>query len=309
MNASDFPITIVIPVYNRAGIVGDTLKSVETQTFRPLRVIAVDNGSTDHTREVLEKWARSAQTDTLRIDILTETAPGATAARNRGLEEVASEYVMFFDSDDIMHPDHVARAMSGFSSKGNPDIVGWDVTIHTHGGAIRKGMFSASSPQWHNIMHGSMATQRYAVRTELIRRAGGWNTAIRGWNDIELGARLLSLNPRIMKLQGSPTVDVMQQAVSITGTDFTRGAGKWEESLAAISATLATPRTRRWVRLRRAHLAGLYASEGSGNLAGDLMKRTLEEEPSWLYRRLLTLTARLTGRGIRGALTLMRPFF
>lgn len=309
MRPEEFPITIVIPVHNRAGIVGATLRSVEAQTFRPLRVIVVDNGSTDNSREVVEQWAAGARTDMFAIDLLSEPTPGATAARNRGMAEVKSEYIMFFDSDDIMHPDHVARAMNGFRSRKRPDIVGWDVTIHTHGGAIRKGMFSASAPLWHNIMHGSMATQRYAARTGLIRRAGGWNTAIRGWNDIELGARLLNLHPKILKLSGPSTVDVMQQEVSITGTDFTRGAGKWESSLDAISATLNTPRQRRWVRLRRAHLAGLYAAEGSGELAGNLMAKTLTEEPSWLYRRLLTLTARLTGRGIRGALTLMRPFF
>ncbi|MBD5225757.1 MAG: glycosyltransferase family 2 protein [Bacteroidales bacterium] len=310
MESTDFPITIVIPVHNRAGIVGDTLRSVESQTYRPLRVIVVDNGSTDDTPAVVEDWKQRAETDTLRIDILTEAQPGATAARNRGLEEVQSEYVMFFDSDDIMHPGHVARAMKGFSSASNPDIVGWDVTIHPIGAAHQyKRKFRTSSPIWHHMIHGNMSTQRYAARTELMRRAGGWNNAIKGWNDLELGIRLLKLHPRLLKLPGASTVDVIQREVSITGTDFSRGAGKWERSLEAISASLSSQRHRRWVRLRMAHLAGLYASEGSAALARDLLAKTLTDEPSRLYRPLFTFTAWLTGHRIRGALTLMRPFF
>lgn len=309
METTDFPISIVIPVHNRAGIVGDTLRSIEAQTYRPLRVIVVDNGSTDGTAAVLENWKHEAQTDTFRIDILTEAEPGATAARNRGLDDVRSEYVMFFDSDDIMHPGHVSCVMKGFRTFPEADIVGWDVTIHPIGNAPYKGKFRTASPMWHHLMHGSMSTQRYAARTELLRSAGGWNTAIKGWNDLELGVRLLTLRPRLAKLPGAPTVDVIQREISITGTDFTHGAGKWEQSLEAISASLTSPSQRRWVRLRMAHLSGLYASEGSSKLARNLLVRTLADEPSRFHRSLLTFTGWLTGRGIRGALTLMRPFF
>lgn len=52
----EYELTIVIPVYNRAGIVGRTLESVQRQTLRPLRVVLVDNNSTDATPEVLRAW-------------------------------------------------------------------------------------------------------------------------------------------------------------------------------------------------------------------------------------------------------------
>lgn len=302
-------ITVIIPVYNRAAIVMRTLRSVGCQTYRPLHVILVDNGSTDGTLDILRQWKRSAESEDLTIDILSEPTPGATAARNRGLAAATSEYVMFFDSDDTMHPTHVERAMRGFSHPSHPDIVGWDVTMHDIHGHTRHAIFSAVSPLWHNIMNGSMATQRYAARTSLIRKAGGWDTSIRGWNDIELGARLLRLNPVMLKLAGDPTVEIFQQNESITGTGFTQGAGRWEKSLDAIEAILTAPRHRRWVRLRRAHLAGLYAAEGSHTLSQDLLKATLAAEPSPLYRSLLRATCALTARKIRGALRLFRPLF
>lgn len=303
-------ITIVVPVHNRAEIVGGTLRSIEAQTFRPLRVILVDNGSTDATPTVLAQWRDAAQTPEFTIDIFTETTPGATAARNRGLREVASPYVMFFDSDDIMHPQHIQRAMDGFRHHSNPDIVGWDVEIHPLAGKPFTAGFSCTNPQWNNIMHGGMSTQRYAARTEIIRKAGAWNNDIRGWNDIELGARILALEPRLLKLHGKPTVTILQRQQSITGQSFTQGAGRWEASLDAIEKTVAgDQRQTRWVRLRRAHLAGLYAAEGSHHLAQALLHTATAAEPSHLHRLLLKATATLTGHRIRGAISLFRPFF
>lgn len=302
-------ITIVIPVHNRAEIVGDTLRSIAAQTYRPLRVTLVDNGSTDSTPEVLAAWRDKVACHDFQVDIFTENTPGAAAARNRGLDAVATEYVMFFDSDDLMAPDHVERAMRGFHHPSAPDIVGWDVELHPVDRPAFTACFSTHSPLWNNIMHGNMATQRYAVRTSLVRQAGGWNPAIPGWNDIELGTRLLTLSPRMLRLEGRPTVIQIQRPASITGTSFTAGAGRWESSLKAMEATLATPRQQRWLRLRRAHLAGLYAAEGSAQLSQQLIADTLATEPCPFYRTLLKATSTLTAHRIRGALRIFKPLF
>lgn len=302
-------LTIVIPVHNRADIVEATLRSVEAQTLRPLRLILVDNASNDDTPAVLSQWKRLHQTPSFRIDILTEPTPGAAAARNRGLAEVTSEYIMFFDSDDTMAPSHAERAVKAFNSRTQPDIVGWDCREVALDGSVKKARFASSAHIWHTIMHGSMATQRYAARTELVRRAGGWNPAILGWNDIELGIRLLALHPRIMRLNGPPTVTVRHTRASITGTSFSQGAGRWEASLDAIEASLNTKRLRRWVNLRRAHLAGLYAAEGQQQLADELADAIATSEPCPFYRAIFRTATAITAHHIRGALTILRPFF
>ena len=77
------PLTVVIPVYNREGIVLRTLESLDRQTCRDFRVVLVDNASTDRTREVLEQWGR--RTD-LEVEIICENRPGAAAARAAGLK-------------------------------------------------------------------------------------------------------------------------------------------------------------------------------------------------------------------------------
>lgn len=303
------PITIVIPVHNRASLVGETLASVEAQTFRPLRLIVVDNGSTDGTPALLARWKEEHRTADFTVDILSEPRPGAAAARNRGLAEVTSPYTMFFDSDDIMAPGHVARAMEGFASPAAPDIVGWDCREIDLQGDVRIVPFVTRSPLRHTIFHGTMSTQRYAARTSLFRQAGGWNPDIYSWNDIELAVRLLRLSPSIIRLKGEPTVTIRRTAVSITGTSYSSGAGRREASLDSIEANLATDRQHRLVRLRRAHLAGLYAAEGRPDLSAPLLSRALAAEPSPLHRLLLRATCAITGRRIRGALRLFSPFF
>lgn len=87
-------VSVVIPTYNRAGKVGDAIDSALSQTFPDLEVIVVDDGSSDDTGTVL----REAYGD--RIRYFAQTNQGASAARNKGLEEARGEWIAFLDSDD-----------------------------------------------------------------------------------------------------------------------------------------------------------------------------------------------------------------
>ncbi len=306
---SDPMITLVIPVHNRAAIVERTLQSVECQTARPLRVILVDNNSTDNTLQVLRRWKAAAEAPGLEITVITEHTPGAAAARNAGLRLVSSEFVMFFDSDDIMHPTHVERALKAVGSTPPPDIAGWDVSITDLSGHRFTKPFDSRDCLWHCIMHGMMGTQRYVARTRLVRRAGEWNPAMTGWDDIELGLRMLLLNPRITKVKGTPTVDIIQQTESITGLDFSSSPAKWENALDEMESRLTSRRHRRYIALRRALLAGDYRREHAHDESNRLLNRVLGNERCPFYRTLYRLARAYTGAGGRGGARLLRPFF
>lgn len=302
-------LTIIIPVYNRRNIVAKTLASIVAQTLRPLNVILVDNNSMDGSKLLLEEWKRQAETPDFKVTVLTETRPGAAAARNRGLDETDTEFVMFFDSDDTMAPDHAHRALEALKSPEAPDIVGWDINVHLLDGTIARKPFYSSDALWHCVMHGSMGTQRWGAKTGLVRKAGCWNPSIMGWNDIELGARILLLAPRIMRLGGPVTVDVFSQEISITGTDFASGARKWEGSLDAIGLSMPDRRRKRYVNLRRALLAGDYAREGDRTASDRLLSSALAQEPCPFYRTLLRFGRRYVASGHRGCARLLRPLF
>lgn len=298
--SSEAMLTVVIPVFNRARVVEATLRSVQAQTLRPLDVILVDNGSTDGTPEVLRRWQQEAGTPDLRITVLTEPAPGATAARNRGLEAVATPYVMFFDSDDLMAPGHCRRVLDGFLGNPGADIVGWDCIRRNADGKESLLKFSDRDVFWGNIHYGYLSTQRYAARTELFRSIGGWTPDCRGWNDVESGTRLLSLSPKIVKLSGAQTVTVIHTAESITGNAFSAKPAVWEHSLDLMENTVreyhktnrpapgcGIPQLKKALRclnLRRAILAADYTREGDTADGRRLLDAAIAAEPSTPYR-------------------------
>ncbi|MFM8717992.1 MAG: glycosyltransferase family 2 protein, partial [Chthoniobacterales bacterium] len=100
-------ISVVIPAYNRAGLIGDTLKSLFNQTLPATEIIVVDDGSTDFTAEAAEsefsvfsrQLAGKARIPEFKAIRQANAGPGP--ARNRGLREARGEFVHFFDSDDV----------------------------------------------------------------------------------------------------------------------------------------------------------------------------------------------------------------
>jgi len=294
-------ITIVIPVHNRAKIVGRTLESVEAQTLRPLHVVLVDNASTDGTPDVLREWAGKAHG--IDVVVVSELQPGAAAARNRGLQEVRTEWTMFFDSDDCMHPDHCSRALA--CAEGY-DIIGWNVSYHNADGHKQTKKFYNSDTQFHNLFHGTMATQRYMARTQLFFSAGCWGNSIRYWNDIELGARMMATCPRIRHAGDRITVDVYFLAESITGPSYSANALAAQDTLRAIARTLG-PHKKFWTDIKNAILAADCTREGS-HIGKEIMCSLLSGCRPLRQRVILKSAYLYRLYGGRGIARILRPF-
>ena len=292
-------LTIVIPARNRAGLLPRTLDSVAKQTLRPLKVVLVDNGSTDGTLEVMHSWAH--EDHGIDVTVLQEQKPGAAAARNLGLSVVDTEWTMFFDSDDTMAPDHCQRAMS---CSAGVEVVGWDIMYHA-GGRQSVKRFYEKNAQFNSLFHGGMATQRYMALTSLFRRAGCWNPEVMYWNDIELGARLLALNPRMRHAGRRITVDMYGQRESITGTDFSSRIEPATVALSEIAATLQG-RGDAAVDVKTAILAANSAKEGS--LKGHELFERLLEGKNWRRKLLLYAAYYYQRAGGRGTARLLRAF-
>jgi len=89
--------SIIIPTYNRADSVTNTLESCFTQTFDDFEIVVVDDGSKDNTVEVLKG------VDDARLKIVTQDNAGPAAARNTGMDNASGEYIAFLDSDDVWY--------------------------------------------------------------------------------------------------------------------------------------------------------------------------------------------------------------
>ena len=108
-------VSIVIPAYNRAGTIPRAINSVLAQTLRDFEVIVVDDGSTDHTSEVIQ------QIGDARIEIIRHTRnQGAAEARNTGMKAAGGKYIAWLDSDDEWLPDKLQVQLDAFV-KAAPD--------------------------------------------------------------------------------------------------------------------------------------------------------------------------------------------
>ena len=102
MKADPF-FSIVIPVFNRCNLIGNTISSILQQTFAAYEVIIVDDGSTDKTTDFL----RINYNNNPGFKIISQANKERGAARNTGFKNASGKYVIFFDSDDFMHPNHL----------------------------------------------------------------------------------------------------------------------------------------------------------------------------------------------------------
>jgi len=99
-------ISIIIPVYNREKLIIETLDSILVQTYNNWECIIVDDGSTDNTIEVINSYCKT-DSRIQQYHRPNSKQKGANACRNIGLEKAKGDYVIFFDSDDLMTPNHV----------------------------------------------------------------------------------------------------------------------------------------------------------------------------------------------------------
>lgn len=109
-------VSVVIPAYNRAGLIGRAIDSVLHQTHGNLELIVVDDASTDNTGEVVESIG-----DARIRYIRCERNAGASAARNTGIAAAAGRFVAFLDSDDIWMPEKLAGQLAAIQACNEPD--------------------------------------------------------------------------------------------------------------------------------------------------------------------------------------------
>ncbi|HAS46961.1 MAG TPA: hypothetical protein DCS93_41125 [Microscillaceae bacterium] len=107
--------SIVIPTYNRAGFILNTLETVFSQKYTSFEVIVVDNCSTDHTLELLQPLIDEGKIRFIQHDKNYERAK----SRNTGMKNAHGQYLTFLDSDDFMYPDNLQDAYDYIQQ--NPD--------------------------------------------------------------------------------------------------------------------------------------------------------------------------------------------
>lgn len=109
-------VSIIMPCYNAAKLIDETMESLEMQTSKDFELICINDGSSDNTLEKLQEWKNKKL---FKMHIINQENGGVSKARNRGIEEARGHYIMFLDSDDIYHPSFVELLLKGMD---NADI-------------------------------------------------------------------------------------------------------------------------------------------------------------------------------------------
>jgi len=103
-------VSCIVPVFNGERYLGEALESILKQTYRSREVIVVDDGSTDATATVVDKFGE-------QVCYFKQPNQGAAAARNLGFAAAKGEFVAFLDADDLWHPEKLARQMARFEAR------------------------------------------------------------------------------------------------------------------------------------------------------------------------------------------------
>lgn len=149
-------LTVIVPVYNVAPYIENCLRSLLAQTYAPLEIVAVNDGSTDGSYELVQRMAAGDA----RIKLLTQQNAGLSAARNAGLDAANGTWIGFVDGDDAVEPDMYAR------------LIGEAVR---HGADIASGCFLYVFPDRTQALGGSgrvtVYTQREAMEALPLEKA------------------------------------------------------------------------------------------------------------------------------------------
>jgi len=197
-------LSVLLPVRDAAPWLAASLRSLERQTFRDFEVIAVDDGSTDASPELL---ARAAWDDP-RVRVFRTARRGLPETLARALREARAPLIARQDADDVSHRERFARQLAFLHAHRGVAAVGCRLRLFP---AAATGAGMRRWVRWHNALltHEHMAREALIdsplahgtamLRRAPLERAGGWIE--RGWpEDVDLWLRLLASGARLAKL-------------------------------------------------------------------------------------------------------------
>jgi glycosyltransferase involved in cell wall biosynthesis len=187
-------VSILIPAYNAAEFVGETIKSALAQTWPRTEVIIVDDGSKDDTLAIARQF------ESKNVLVVTKENEGAAATRNKAFSLCQGNYIQWLDADDLLSPDKISRQMDvveGGCGRRMLLSCGWACFTYRPERArfTPTALWCDLSPTEWLVRKMSrnlyMQTATWLVSREVSEAAGPWNTRLLGDDDGEYFCRVL----------------------------------------------------------------------------------------------------------------------
>jgi len=187
-------VSVIIPVFNAAATVGETIESVLRQTFDDYEIIVVDDGSTDRTPQVLGRYQD-------RIHMIRRPNGGISVARNSGVAVSRGEFLAFLDGDDLWVPDFLARTVAALDDDQNCVMAFTDLVIVDSDGRELKtslvGDRAERAPTLEDLFARLWPIMPSAVlmRRSAFNQSGGFSEEFRtyGYEDVYMWMRAREL--------------------------------------------------------------------------------------------------------------------
>lgn len=188
-------ISVVIPLYNKAGQVAQTLRSVLGQTFDRFEVVIVDDGSTDGSADEVRSVHDS------RIRIVSQRNAGVSAARNRGIAEARYDLIAFLDADDEWKPTYLETQCNLYRKYPDCSVFACNYEFRNADGRVtptilRRLPFAGEDGILSNYFevascsHPPLWTSAVMVRKQAVQAVGGFPVGVRSGEDLLTWARL-----------------------------------------------------------------------------------------------------------------------
>jgi glycosyltransferase involved in cell wall biosynthesis len=187
-------ISVVIPTYNRQAMIIDALESVRKQSYRPIEVIIVDDGSTDKTADKVNIWLKNNSTQQFTGTLIQQENSGGNVARNRGINESNGIHIAFLDSDDLWLPNKLSKQIHKFTD----DTVGAVYCgMKEVGLGLREEVINPkrSYPQgWLQdkllVKDVTAPTSTYMIKKEVFQKVGCFDEQLQARQDWDMWIRI-----------------------------------------------------------------------------------------------------------------------
>ena len=171
-------VSVIVPAFNAAATLDETLSTIRTQTYRALEIIVVDDGSSDGTACVAMRHAD----EDARVRLISQGNAGVAAARNRGAADSQGQLLTFVDADDLCAPTRIERQVEALSDEGAALAYTWSALIDEESRVLPivwtprfRGDVLAALCCGNFIGNGSAVL----VTKEAFEEAGGFDTSLR----------------------------------------------------------------------------------------------------------------------------------
>jgi glycosyltransferase involved in cell wall biosynthesis len=186
-NSSGRGVSVVIPTYNLARFLPEAIASVRAQGWPDIEIIVVDDGSTDDTPDVLESLSREGG-----VRVFRQENAGASAARNRGIQEARKEWIAFLDADDFWLAGKLAAQFDALEGKPSAAFSYSDQRLRFKDGSERDRASRATDalllPQM--LVGNIFATPTVIVHRDCFDAVGLFDTRLRTGEDWDMWMRL-----------------------------------------------------------------------------------------------------------------------